>query len=567
MQNTEDITTLKTYLQKGIQLKKEGDLTSAIHNLSQALKIDPNHKPALNNLAEIYRRKKQHKKALACYMQITKLEPENSTALAKLAAMMMKRGNIRGAIATYEKVITQSQPPAFAYSGLAQALEKNGQLEQAIDNYQKAININPKNPDLYVKLAQALEKNGQLEEAINNYQKAIDIDPKIPGLNGNLLRCIYNSDQSTKDLLNSKITSAIENSKAIAFIKDKILAQLDIEYEDNLILYQPKKNVGDTCKFLALIKPLCIQHNRKAIVFYPSEESPIIQANLFLDHLQPQYVASHFPINIETEQTIKKLNLKDELSLAEIPVIPGIPRMMTNKPEISQLTYITDESIYQAGKAASLGIKIELNNNTIGRPVIKKQSLENAIKKFKELNLSQGKSILIAPHSLTLDKSTGSNSRAIQFWQKIIDGLIEQQIIPVINFRHRGEGLDYMSKIFNNKQIRFADLSLDEVIPFVELCGAFAGIRSGLCDLLAFSNVTKLCVQAEISGGNYFQKLSNNRVIDDSLLNENFHIYYLSLNEMPKDQQIRDIVDLLVKPRLWKNITDSVFSIKSLFLH
>ena len=569
MQNTEDITTLKTYLQKGIQLKKEGDLTSAIHNLSQALKIDPNHKPALNNLAEIYRSKKQLKKALTYYHQIAKLEPDNSTALAQLAVIMMRRGDIRGAIATYQKASILPQPPAFAYSGLAQALEKNGQLEEAITNYQKAIDINPKNLDLYVRLAEALEKNGQLEEAITNYQKAINFDSTIPGLNGSLLRCIHNSDKSTKDILNSKIMSAIENSKAIAFIKDQILSKLNIEYENHLILYQPKKNVGDTCKFLALIKPLCIQHNRKAIVFYPSFESPIIQANLFLDHLQPKYVISHFPIDIETEQTIKQLNSKDELSLAEIPVIVGIPRMMTNKPEVEKLTYITDESIYLAGKAASLGIKIELNDNTVGKPIIKDQSYENALNKFKKLNLPQGKSILIAPHSLTLDKSTGSNSRAVRFWQTMINGLIDQNIIPVINSRHRGEGLDYISKIFTNKQIRFADLSLDEVIPFVELCGAFAGIYSGLCTLVAFSSkkVIKLSVHAQQSGVNCFQKLSESRVIDNSLMNENFHIYHLSLNEMPEDHHIREeIVNLFVKRRPWRNVTDTVFSTKNWLL-
>ena len=400
---------------------------------------------------------------------------------------------------------------------------------------------------LYQELGDTLEKNGQLEEAISNYQKAIEMKPVSPKLNRSLLRCLYNSNKTTKDVLNSKIMSAIENSKAIAFIQDKILSKLDIEYKNHLILYLDSQSVGDTCKQLALIKPLCIQHNKKAIVFYCCHsKSAIIQTKLFLDPIKPKYITYHFPIDIETEKTMRNLNSKDQLFLDSIPVIPGIPRMMNNIPEVKNLTYITGDSTYPAGKAAGLGINIELNDNTIGRPIINNQSIENAFNKFNNLNLSQGKSILIAPHSVHQNKRTGSNSRALQFWQRIIDQLIDQNIIPVINSRHRGNDLDYLSKTFTNKQIRFADLSLDEVIPFVELCGAFTGVYNGLCALVAFSSkkVIRLSVHPKLSSGSYFQKLSEDRVIDNTLMNENFHIYHLSLSEIPDDQQINQIINI-----------------------
>jgi tetratricopeptide (TPR) repeat protein len=422
-------------------------------------------------------------------------------------------------------------------------------IKSVLAAYQKGLYLPPLPTWLYLELGDALEKNCLLEEAITIYQKAIKIKTVNHELNRSLLRCIYNSDKSTKDILNSKIMSAIENSKAIAFIKDKILSKLDIEYENYLILYPPNQNVGDTCKHLALIKPLCIQHNKKAIVFFSGQrESAIIQANLFLDPIKPEYVASYFPIDIETEQTIRKLNSKDELCLDEIPIIPGIPRMMNNIPEQKKLTYITGDSTYQGGKAASLGIQIELNDNTIGRPIINNQSIENALNKFNNLNLSQGKSILIAPHSVTSNKQTGSNSKAVQFWQKIVNALLDKNIIPVINSRHRDSSLAYLSEMFTDEQVKFADLSLDEVIPFVELCGAFAGIRSGLCDLIAFSSkkVVKFCVQPKNSKGNYFEKLPDTRVIDHNLINDNFHIYHLSLSQPIEDEEISQIVSLFL---------------------
>lgn len=420
-------------------------------------------------------------------------------------------------------------------------------FKQVLAAYTKGLYLPPLPTWFYQKLGDTLEKNGQLEEAITNYQKAIEIKPASPKINRSLLRCIYNSNKTKKDVLNSKIMSAIENSKAIAFIQDKILSKLDIEYKNHLILYIGSPSVGDTCLQLALIKPLCIQHNKKAIVFYCCHsKSAIIQAKLFLDPIKPKYITYHFPIDIETEKTMRNYESKDELFLDSIPVIPGIPRIMNNQAEVQNLTYITGDSTYPTGKAAGLGINIELNDNTIGRPIMNNQSIENAFNKFNNLNLSQGKSILIAPHSVHQNKRTGSNSRALQFWQRIIDRLIDQNIIPVINFRHRGKDLDYLSKTFTNKQIRFADLSLDEVIPFVELCGAFVGMRSGLCDLVGFSShkVTKLCVQPQKSGNSYFGKLSGERVIDDTLINENFQVYHLSFNSPTEDKHINHIVNL-----------------------
>ena len=418
-----------------------------------------------------------------------------------------------------------------------------GELEKAETYADTAIRINEDNTSsIYLEKGRILQARKQWDKAIPFYRKVDKPQSLI-----NLLTCIYESNQFTKEDLESEVLQLIQNSKAIAFIKEKILSNLDIDYDKCLILYQVAGNVGDTCKQLALIKPLCIQHNKKAIVFYPNKESSIIQANLFLDSITPQYIASHFPIDLDTEQTINRLMSKDTIYLWAIPVIPGIPRIVGYDLEIKKLTYIINESIYKAGKAANIGINIDLNNDNLGKPIITKKHFNNALEKFNNLQLDQGNSVLIAPHSVTQNHITGSNSRAIKFWQRLIDKLSSKNLIPVINARHHGGMINYLSKMFTNKEVKFADISLDEIIPFVELCGGFIGIRSGLCDLLAFSDkkVAKLCINANNSGNSDFQKLKNDKMPDSTIINDNFNIYNLSLEQPLQEKDISQIVKII----------------------
>ncbi|MGB7274766.1 MAG: hypothetical protein WBC69_15825 [Geitlerinemataceae cyanobacterium] len=365
-----------------------------------------------------------------------------------------------------------------------------------------------------------------------------------------MLQSFHQNSELSKDEIVTQIKLNLQKSNVFTFIHNQILSKLDTGYEKDLILYQININVGDTCKHLALIKSLCIQHNKKAIVFYPKRESPMTQARLFLDPIMPRYVKSHFPIDVEIHREIQRLNKEDEIPLDRIPVIPGIPRILTNIPETEKLTYITDQSIYEAGKAASLGISIDLNSNTLGKPIVQNRSLINAEKKFIDLNLSYGQSILLAPHSVHMNSLTGSNLALIKFWQKIINELIDRNLVPVLNSRHREASLDDdLAPIITShisKYIKLVDLSLDEVIPFVEFCGSFAGTRSGLCDLIAFSKpeVTKLCIEPRKFGENCFSKLSGKRVIDDTLINENFHFFYVSVENPPEDEQIQKIVSV-----------------------
>ena len=600
------------YLDLAKAQTQQGDLNGAIAAYRKAIELNvKNSFPVHKHLGDALKKQKKLDEALAAYETAKNLEPKHPGIYDCLGVTHYQQGNLEEAVAAYKKAIELAPEHAHSYRQLIQlgyieeafeclqqilnkephhiliehfylshksiiprqylenALEilenfarnnsgniqillnisivarKLNQFKKAEVYVKKALDLEPENAMALSDMGKILEKRKDWNGAISYYRKSNLLNDKV-----NIIECIYKSDLSDKEEpTDREIKSIIQSSQTIEFIKREILEKKNIDYEQYLILYMHDINVGDTCKRLALIKPLCIQHGKKAIVFYPDSHSPITQARLFLDPIVPQYVANHFSIDGETQQEIERLIKEDRVSLGELPVMPGIPRMMNNDSQKQGLTYITDKSIYERGIAASLGINIELNEDTMGKPVIEKRCLTNAMDKFENLHLSRGKAILVAPHSKTMNSLTGSNAKLIPFWQKIINQLVERNVTPVINTKHREEKLSYLSKIIEDRHgqyVKMVDLPLDEVIPFVELCGAFAGIRSGLCDLIAFASpqVTKLCIQPTRSDDNCFGKIPRASVIDESIINKNFNLYFVLPNNLPDQEQIERIVEL-----------------------
>ena len=567
-------------IDEGNQLSTEGKLSQAIEKYREVLQINSEYIPALQGLGDALANNGQMDEALTTYRQAIELNPDNLYGYQQLrklgyldefyqccqqalrnnpnhitlkkfylpfsASQRIPKGELKKSLEILNTFVEKEATNIDILINAAILARNAGEINEAENYIKTALNLDRDHGSALSEMGKILEEKQKWQEAIDYYQQC-----KKPQNTVSLLTCIYNSFKFYQDNFNQEIERAIKRSKTITFINQEILSKLDIKYEEHLILYQGASNVGDTCKYLALIKPLCIQHNRKAIVFYHRGHSPETQAHLFLDPIMPRYVTAHFPIDQKMQHKIQELMIEDGFSLDQLPIRPGVPRRTIGTFQMQELNYITDESIYQAGAAACLGINIELNDDTMGKPVIKEQSLVNAVNKFDNLKLVRGKAILIAPHSVTLNLSTGSNSALIPFWRKIINALIEKNITPVINAKHNQEKLDYLSTIvddYSQKQIKFIDLPLDEVIPFIELCGAFAGVRSGLCDLVAFSsqNITKLCVQPRQSDSNCFGKLPGVKIFDNDLINNNFYLYFLSIYNPPEDEQINQLVELFL---------------------
>jgi tetratricopeptide (TPR) repeat protein len=175
---------INTHLKQGNQLKKQGQLTQAIEQYQQALQLDPDCLPVLNQLAIIYNKQQELNQALNYRQRLAQLQPDDAIVQANLAKTMMKLGQLQEAIATYQKAITLSNPPDNIYVELGDALEKNARIEEAISAYQQAIDLQPENAQFYFRQSQLYFKQSQIDQAIKKAEAALEIDPDfIPALN------------------------------------------------------------------------------------------------------------------------------------------------------------------------------------------------------------------------------------------------------------------------------------------------------------------------------------------------------------------------------------------------
>lgn len=113
-------------------------------------------------------------------------------------------------------------------------------------------------------------------------------------------------------------------------------------------------------------------------------------------------------------------------------------------------------------------------------PVVPTEARRMAMKKFAELKLKEGRTVLIAPFAQSISGHFVSDS----FWK---------DIVATYNTR----GFDVVFNDVNNWGAA-VQLSLLETIPFVELCGYFVGVRSGLCDLLISAKAKKIVLYPEM---------------------------------------------------------------------
>jgi len=115
-------------------------------------------------------------------------------------------------------------------------------------------------------------------------------------------------------------------------------------------------------------------------------------------------------------------------------------------------------------------------------PVIHDKFIQSAKRRFEDYNILESQLVLISPHANSFDESI----IPFEFWERIIfvlQGRGYKVLVNTTQHKQRFEG------IINTTCV---DFSLNEAIPFVELCENFIGLRSGFCDLISSSKTKKI---------------------------------------------------------------------------
>ncbi len=107
---------------------------------------------------------------------------------------------------------------------------------------------------------------------------------------------------------------------------------------------------------------------------------------------------------------------------------------------------------------------------------------EAARRRFAELGLRKGRTVFLSPLANTLFSLTPSRLSHFQsFWLEAIRLFQAAGFTVAANATNN----NHAQNLFHESSVPELDLDLRELPAFVAECGYFAGVRSGLCDLLA----------------------------------------------------------------------------------
>ena len=170
----------------GYQLFQAGNVSEALAQYQQALRIKPDYAEVHKKLAIAFVQLGRLPEAIEQYEQSLRIEPGDAKAHNNLGAALAQVGRLPEAIAQYELALQIQPDLAEAHYNLGGILNQAGKVEDAIGQYQQALRINPDYAEAHNNLGTILGQAGRIEDAIGQLEQALRIKPDFVEAHNNL---------------------------------------------------------------------------------------------------------------------------------------------------------------------------------------------------------------------------------------------------------------------------------------------------------------------------------------------------------------------------------------------
>jgi len=164
--------TAEEYYNRGNIYGKQGNLTQAIADYTNVIRINSKHAKAYYNRGNIYGKQDNLIQAIADYTKAIEIDSKYAAAYSNRGNICQIQGNFHQAIADYSKAIEINPDIAGFYSNRGNAYQTQGNLHQAIVDYNKAIELNPSDNTTYYNRGLAYYGIEQYAKALEDYTNA-----------------------------------------------------------------------------------------------------------------------------------------------------------------------------------------------------------------------------------------------------------------------------------------------------------------------------------------------------------------------------------------------------------
>ncbi|MXV76362.1 tetratricopeptide repeat protein [Candidatus Poribacteria bacterium] len=183
----------------------KGDMTPAITNFQNCLKVDPNYEPAKAKLIQAYQKTGQSNQAVRLVEQRVKSQQghrsfrQSAESYNSLGTLYYQQGDMDKAIQAFENALKRSPHHKTAKKNLCQLFRqkafnalKRRAFDEATTYFQKAIRLDPEDATTYRVMGDGYALASEYSQAITYYRKALELAPDDAEAQKNLLSSYNN---------------------------------------------------------------------------------------------------------------------------------------------------------------------------------------------------------------------------------------------------------------------------------------------------------------------------------------------------------------------------------------
>ena len=169
------------------QVLDSADRAPGILRLQQDLERSPSARPEFYyELAEAYEKSGKHSEAIHWYDEALRRDPEFRPATDGLAVALIGAGNLDRAAEVLEKAVASGSADTVALTDLGNVYLKQGKLDAAQQTLTRALSLNPDTPEAQNLLGLALAQKQDWAGAERSFRAAISIQPELAAAHRNL---------------------------------------------------------------------------------------------------------------------------------------------------------------------------------------------------------------------------------------------------------------------------------------------------------------------------------------------------------------------------------------------
>ena len=165
---------------KGLGALQDGHVRAAIHDLEQALQIDPRHDAARQTLIGLLLENKRQDEAIQQLQQGLTLDPKQTALAMALARLQVEQGG--PALQTLLRSLPYASERADYQAFVATLMEREQRHKEAVGHYEAALRLSPQNGVWWMGLGISLQADQRPQEAVIAYQRARAIGKLQPEL-------------------------------------------------------------------------------------------------------------------------------------------------------------------------------------------------------------------------------------------------------------------------------------------------------------------------------------------------------------------------------------------------